>query len=238
MSNLTEKRLKSIAPIAFIADGNQYGKVTISDTYPFKVKQEITIQAVGLPNLILEVKRVETSTLMFVGPKGGSIDTRTDLTLYTVSAGAFIYAVEQHRPVIAIQDIDRAVFSEEPAVAIRTLDVDQYGTPWSEQNPMPVEGTLTVTTGGASLPTIVNTPMPSATEYVITIPLTAKEFVLRMRGNTGIQLGVAAGDTATKFFTVRPGSFYSQDGLKLPANLQLFVRPTRPGDILELLYWI
>ena len=137
-----EKRWIAIPPRAFTVDGSVDGKVTVTDTYPFKVKQHIEINATGQPQLFLEVKRVVSKVLLLVGPIGGSIDTRTNLTLYTVTSSANIGAHEQQRSNVPEEKIPRNVYEEEPVVAIRTFPVDEEGDPYNSSNPFPVDATV------------------------------------------------------------------------------------------------
>lgn len=234
---LTEKRFLAVPPQLLTSDADQYGRISISDTAPFSVKQIVTIQATGKPTLLLEVKRVESETQMLLGPKSTGIDQRTNLTGYTIAAGAFIFADEQARPAIAIQDIQRAVYAEEPAVAIRTLSVDEYGTPISDTNPLPIDGTISVQMDGPTNPVILNIPTPTLTEYILTLPMATKRFHLKMRGTSGIKMGWTPGSTISNYLSISPGSVMSEDNLQLSAALFLYIRPTKAGDTIELLYW-
>jgi len=75
----------------------------------------------------LEVKRVPSGTVVELGPTDAAISGRTDLSLYTVADGASITANFQARNRIPLKDIERAVYEEEPTVAIRVVQVDQFG---------------------------------------------------------------------------------------------------------------
>lgn len=125
---MLEKRFNAVPPQLFTSNGQPNGQITVADTTLFKVKQLVMVVA-GTNSLELEVKRVTTRTTMFLGPKGGSIDSRTDLSAFTTALGAFIFADEQQRTKIAEQEIPRAVYQEEPAVAVRSILVDNLGKP-------------------------------------------------------------------------------------------------------------
>lgn len=140
-----ERRWAAIAPRAFVADGDGNGTVQLADTYPFKVKQQVDLVATGLPEITLEVKRVISATLLYVGPIGASIDARSDISAYTVLLGATISADEQERSSIPEQKIPRLGFEEEPVVAHRVFPVDTTGNGYSASNPLPV------TIGGSAL---------------------------------------------------------------------------------------
>lgn len=134
-----EKRWASIAPRLFTADGTDAGKITLANTILFKVKQKVAIQASGEPNLELEVKAVLSNTVLIVGPVGGSLQTKTNISAYTTAKGSFIYAQEQTRSEIPEVEHFRATFEEEPTNARRSVLVDPYGNFYTPENPFPVQ---------------------------------------------------------------------------------------------------
>lgn len=152
---MLEKRLLAVSPQLFIVDGGTDGLVTVGDTSLFKVKQEIIIAADTLQNLDnLEIKKIVDSTAMYVGPKGGSINARINVSAYTVSLNAKIFANEQKRPSIPFEEFTRAVYDEEPVVANRTISVDKYGEYYTIDNPLPVQlsdGSVNIGTVNAEL---------------------------------------------------------------------------------------
>jgi hypothetical protein len=128
-----EQSWSTVAPQAFTADGTDLGVVTVGNTAGFKVKQQVIISMPGLPDLTLQCKRVSSSTQFIVGPiptKIGQslLSVRTDISAYTVAGGAFAYAEEQPKVVVKPDDIEKAVYEQEPTVAIRNVLVDQYGS--------------------------------------------------------------------------------------------------------------
>lgn len=138
-----EKRFAAVPAQVFTADGGANGSVSVADTSLFKVKQQVIVTATGQPNLdALEVKKVLSPTSMIVGPSTGSINTFTNLSAYTVLAGASIQANEQKRPTIGADDFERAVYEEEPTVAKRVILVDEFGNKYSEANPLPTSATF------------------------------------------------------------------------------------------------
>lgn len=125
---MLEKRLSAVPPQSFLADGTANGIITVADTRYFKVKQEVILSANSLPNLdTIEVKRVLSSTQLAVGPQKGNIDTRIDVSAYTVALSAAIFANEQKRPSIPSEEFNRAMYDEEPTVAMRSVIVDKFG---------------------------------------------------------------------------------------------------------------
>jgi hypothetical protein len=152
---MLEKRLYAVPAQSFTADGTSNGVVTIAAEacQLFKVKQHVVISANSLTPLTLEVKRIDSEGNVQVGPipngKPGvntSIDARTDISAYTVILGAAISAAEQKRPAIDYAEAMRAVYDEEPAVALRTIMVDECGNRINDNNPFPVafDGTVSI----------------------------------------------------------------------------------------------
>jgi hypothetical protein len=125
---MLEKRLAAILPQSFTTNGGTDGTITVADASLFKVKQEVILKANTLSNLdTIEVKRVLSPTQLAVGPKSGNIDTRSDVSAYTVALNASIFANEQKRPSIPMEETVRAVYEEEPTVAQRSILVDKIG---------------------------------------------------------------------------------------------------------------
>ena len=111
----------------------------MADASLFKVKQIITLSASAQPNISLEVKSVDSITLMHIGPIGGSIKAYTDISAYTVLASAFIFANEQERSSVPEQSVERFTYEEEPTVARRVILVDKLGNKIDQDNPLPVD---------------------------------------------------------------------------------------------------
>jgi hypothetical protein len=140
-----EKRFASVPAQAFTANGTANGIITIIDTTLFKVKQKVYLSAPTLPHLDnIEVKHVIDSTHLVVGPTSGNIKSTYDVSAYTVALGASIGANEQKRPEINLDDHSRAVYEEEPTVAVRVMPVDKLGNSYTATNPMPVAGNISV----------------------------------------------------------------------------------------------
>lgn len=133
-----EKRFAAVSPQLFTVDGSSAGQLTIADTRLFKVKQKVIIKADSLPNIELEVKRIDSINVMYVGSDSGNIDFRTDISAYTVALNAAVFANEQKRTNIPEQEIERLTYEEEPTVARRVTIVDPLGDLVSEKNPLPV----------------------------------------------------------------------------------------------------
>lgn len=139
---MREKWWDSIPNQPFTANGTSDGQVTISDALDFKVQQRVILRATAQIDWQLVVKRVLSATILVVGTSDSNLNTFSDISAYTVAAGATIHADAQTRPSIPEKEITRAVFAEEPAVALRTLPVDQLGNPISKDNPLPVDAEI------------------------------------------------------------------------------------------------
>lgn len=136
---MLEKRFTAVPPQAFTADGTTDGKITVFDSSLFKVKQVVTLTGNTLQPLELEIKRITDIHTMYVGPIKGNIDTREDVSAYTVALAGSVFANEQKRPSIDLPEYSRAVYEEEPVVATRVIPVDRLGNKITDENPTPVK---------------------------------------------------------------------------------------------------
>lgn len=151
---MLEKRLIAVPPQLLTTDGTANGKLTIVDSTLFKVKQVIFIRSNTLEPIELEIKRIEGAYTIYLGPLTQTIDKRSNLVIYTVASGAYIYSNEQKRPSIPQEEFNRAVYEEEPIVAQRTILVDQHGDHYKTNNPFPVklsDGSINIGTVNAQI---------------------------------------------------------------------------------------
>lgn len=123
----------------FVSDGKSNGVIVISDTYNFKVKMTVTVEADGFEPVNLEIKRILSKNEIVLGDIGRPIHNRRDMSMYTLSTNPTIKAAEQKRPEIPPIDYERAVYEEEPTVAKRQVLVDDLGNFYNGKNPMPVK---------------------------------------------------------------------------------------------------
>jgi hypothetical protein len=151
---ITEKRLLAVAEQSITADGTDKGQITVADTKALKVGQNVILDSNTLDPSIFQIKRVESSTVLFLGDPSKPIQHRSDLTAYTVASNTTIAAPEQKRPSIPQQEIERLTYEEEPTIARRVVQVDQYGDKYTLDNPMPVQlsdGNIDIGTVNAEL---------------------------------------------------------------------------------------
>jgi hypothetical protein len=150
-----ERKWPAIPPRLLSANGGTAGQIQLADTRGFKVKQRIVVSAVSLDNLLVEVKRVVSDTLLIVGAIGKGIGDRSiNLSTYTVALGAFVYAEESDKAALTTEDRLYATYDQEPTVAWRTVLVDQLGRYYETNNPLPVrltDGAINVGTVNADV---------------------------------------------------------------------------------------
>lgn len=139
-----EKKWLAIPPRLITQDGNELGVVHTASTRDLRVKMAVVLQAPNIPPTRLQVKRVVSATQFIVGPfpdtntqgKAG-LKTVADISVYTVLAGSFWFTQEQDKVIPKSDDIDQAVYEQEPVVALRTFPVDEQGNSYNEDNPFP-----------------------------------------------------------------------------------------------------
>lgn len=126
-----EKFFAAVAAVALTDNGAVNGTITVAvgDTTGFKVKHNAILSSGTQPNLLVEIKQVPNTSTIIVGPTGEGINTRIDVSAYLLADTAMIEFPAQRRASIPLQEIDRAVYEEEPAVAVRVIAIDKDGNP-------------------------------------------------------------------------------------------------------------
>jgi hypothetical protein len=241
-----ERHWKEIQPRLFTADGGADGKVTVENTCGFKVRQIIKISAVGQPDLRLEVKRVVSTTILYVGriptkkdPNRNRINLREDISNYTLANFAQISAAFQDRNHIPREDRERAVYEEEPTLAKRVIPVDCVGDFYNENNrfPVDVEGTFNADIESPNNQEIQNIPVVNAnTEFSVNLPNGTKHYRIKVRRGYAIaRLSFNAGETNTKYRQIDMGVTHESPNLDLPDNTKLYLQVNKAGVILEVM---
>lgn len=123
---------------AFTANGTLQGFLTVADATGFYVKQLVLLTSTTKQNKLFKVQRVVGPGTIYLGFPDDPIDKYRDLSTYLVSDNATITANQQEIRPIKPEDIMNAIYAREPIVAIRTIGVDQFGTPFDNDNPLPV----------------------------------------------------------------------------------------------------
>ena len=132
MSLLTERTWPSVLITPISITGNV---ITVPDTCNLKVKQKVILSKTGLDPGEFEIKRVMSRTTLMVGPVGKNIRKVSEAEQYN---GGSLSVSEQSRNVLGDAPIIRAVYDEEPTLALRNIMVDKYGDYFNKDNPFPV----------------------------------------------------------------------------------------------------
>ncbi len=134
----SERNLAAVAPILLTANGGAQGQVILATTLGLFVKQIITIQAPSLPPLSVQVKAVTNNTDILVGPTTGPLSAKTDVSLYTVAAGSFVFANAQPKATLPMEERMYASYIQEPSNSWRVTPVDSFGNSFDSTNPLPI----------------------------------------------------------------------------------------------------
>lgn len=121
-----EKRWSKVDPIPTTSDGTVEGEITLSSIENLFVKQEVVLKPLGSSSgAAFQIKRIEHPNKVYLGGLKANITDRSDLTAFL--AGSTLQAQEQPRPNIGPDDIVKAVYSEEPITALKTVTVGSAG---------------------------------------------------------------------------------------------------------------
>lgn len=236
-----ERKWLAVPPRPFLIDGGQFGVVSVADTAGFKVKQHVVLTALSQPDLLCQVKRVVSNTQLIVGKLDNKIGPEQwlDISAYTVSLGASIYAEEQDKAAMPTEkDHYSAIYEADPTVADRVVMVDQYGRFYSSANRLPVDAVVSISsTPIQSDPYIANISMPlQSTEYSFTFPANTVRFMMKIRdGNAKSQFSYISGQSGTNFITLNYGAWYSEETDM--SNKTIYFRANKSSQIMELIYW-
>lgn len=136
-----EKKLLTISPVLFTANGTQFGVITVADTIGFRDKQIVFLKSNTQNPISLQVKRVLSKTQMIVG----KIDNRiipndfVDVSSFTVADSAIVGAEEQDKTALPTdKDHFIAVYESSPVNGDRVIPVDPYGNFYTKDNPIPI----------------------------------------------------------------------------------------------------
>lgn len=129
----------NVGPLPFTVDGTAQGTITVASTLGLYQWAEVVVSAFSLPDKQLQIKRIVSHTQIVVGPRDNS-PSWSSVSFYTVALSATVTLPTQSYDVSLLSDgnIASAVYESHPIAAIRTLNVDPFGDPWSSTNPLPV----------------------------------------------------------------------------------------------------
>jgi len=160
-SGLTERTWPSVILSPISVNGHV---ISVTSTVGLKVKMTVTLSKPGLTKQQFEIKRVFDSKTLMVGPIGKNIKKVSEAEAFD---GGTLYAQEQSRNKLGDSPILRAVYEEEPTIAIRTIDVapdgSLIGTPAAEISKIEPDSHFTY--GVAYEPTSVRDYIPSKKVY-------------------------------------------------------------------------
>jgi hypothetical protein len=122
--------------------------VTVSDTFGLHPKAAISL-SLGAAQGDFEIKRVLSDTQIEIGNVGTGI--KGPFLSPTQFNGGMLTMSEQNRNKFGSELVLRAVYQEEPALALRTMQVDPYGEAISSKNPLPVSFDGTISIGDVSI---------------------------------------------------------------------------------------
>lgn len=89
----------------------------------------------------------------------------------------------------------------------------------------------------AFTPTIYNVSAPLAgTEYSQILSDDTKQFTIRARGLSQIQLSFVSGDSGLVFLTIPPGCNYSSGDLQLITKT-IYFQTSKPAETVEIIEW-
>lgn len=140
----TEKSFLEVAPRNLLLDGTTEGRLSVAGACQLKVGQKFTLKSNTQPPIQVKITQFIDELTFFVGAHNKSVNDRVDVSAYLVADGANIFACKQPRPSIPPDDAIRGAYSEEPAMAFRNLLVDECGKALNAANPLPITGSITV----------------------------------------------------------------------------------------------
>ena len=126
----SQTQWNAVPPTLLTADGTAIGVVTVTDSEGFYVKQTVSLNNNTLTPRGLVILYFISDNQFVVGDQNTRLPV--DISFYTTASASTISAPAQSRTTaIGIKNPDqfRAVFQEEPVVAIRTVEVDDRGNP-------------------------------------------------------------------------------------------------------------
>lgn len=227
----------------FTSNGGSKGQVSVPTTSGIKVKQKVFVGSNNQDQIQLEVKRVIDNTHIILGPLSADIKATADLSLYLTTFNAYLRIDEQGRPKIYPNEINGYVYEEEPTVAIRIVQVDEFGNKYGSNNPFPVEAELNVEhlqvdIQNPGVPNIENVNT-DGDEQSYTFPTGTKRFSMKVRGGDAkILISYSAGGTLTKYFTVEMGNIYQPGEIDPNMDpLTIYFRCSKSGKVIEIESW-
>lgn len=193
-----ERRWERVSDKILTISGGEDGSIAITDNRGFYVKQKIKLKADTLEIKLFQIKRVVSNTVMYVGPVDSNINSRSDISQYTLALNSTVSAEEQEKPKVPQIDQYNATYAQEPISARRVVSVDNHGTYYDTDNPMPVQlsdGSIDIGTVNAELEVQLSHQdnVPDAGDVADSVQIGDGEDILAINpdGSINVAIGVA-----------------------------------------------
>lgn len=228
-----ERKWRQLSPRSFVEDGKANGEVALDDTIYLRVKQIVTIEAIGESTLNLEVKRVISPTRIALGPKDTNINTRIDLSAYTVGKISTLSAAEQDKKIPSDKDQMKHSYEQEPILARRVINVDPYGDFYTVKNPLPVQlsnGSINIGSVNAELEVQLShlDDSPNAGDVHDSIRIGDGEDLLAINPDGSINISLSAKENPT-IINKPIGTANTEESVTLPSSVKKYTFYIRDG---------
>jgi len=227
-AQITEKRLLAVPPQALTVDGTTGGVVVIAESAFFRVGQDVILKS-GNPavsDLHLRIKRVINNSAIYLGDREKGIGHRVDVSAFTVADGATIESIEQKRPPVPEQEVERLTYEEEPVIARRVILVDKYGQKYETDNPLPVQlsdGSIDIGTVNAELEVQLSHQdnVPDAGDIADSVQVGDGTEILEINPDGSINVSFVGKKTPT-IFSVAAASANTEYSLSIPSTTKKY----------------
>jgi hypothetical protein len=223
-------------------------KITVSSTKGLHTKQKVTLRLGANALTDIEIKRVLSDTEIQVGPLGAEMGNIINPVAYN---GGTLEMSEQERNKVGNEITFRAVYEEEPAVALRTLMVDRMGAyidsvvDGSGINRLAVDTVVSVGDIAVDIayPTDivvdhVPSPVTADTEFSIIIPANTKRFTLRtLEDQSSIKIAFSSGLSGTMYSKISPGETWPSGDLDLTGPLTIYAQTPKANMTVVVVRW-
>lgn len=140
-----ERYWEEVSPRLLSTNGTSDGSVGIADLNGFYVKQDVVLQSNTLPATTFQIKRIDVvNSQVWLGSKSEPINKYSNLSAFLVSESATIQAARQPKNSVPKDDQAQGTYETEPVVARRVVLVDGTGQKYTQENPLPVDATVSV----------------------------------------------------------------------------------------------
>lgn len=231
---INDQLFSEVSPQAILADGTKYGELQVANAaFIFKVGQTVKVKTDSSVYLKYVVKEVPSLNIVILA-QDGNVRELADLTYVVTSDNPTIRSDRQNRPAVTESNILRSVFEEAPTVAIRTMQVDRGGNPYSSDNPVPV----VFATSSVTTPIVSRVAIPNANqEYSHTFPEGTKRFRFRVeKGGAEAKLTYQSGQSATNYWTVNRGAHFEEREIGTQ-NLTIYFQLDRSSQTVQIMSW-